>query len=92
MRLVCTPCGIPLGENQSAIVGVKTPGGKRLFRWACKHKPVENAEVVIASNKCALIWVDAHPEDDEPISRLLALADGNPEHPGCDKHNDGRYN
>ena len=94
MELQCTPCGQPvdLAHDEAVIVGIDL-GGRLHFRWACRHKPPpDNPDVVLASNGCCIKWVHAHMEYDEEISLLLAAADENLKHSGCDKENNGTFN
>ena len=84
MEINCSVCGSPIDDGQSVIVGIEQEGRLR-FRWACQHKPVGDAAVVLSSNICVIRWLAGHQEYEGEIEMLLAAADRNPRHPGCEK-------
>jgi len=69
-QLICTPCGLPLADDHSAIYAIEKEG-KLHFGWTGCHTPVGDVAVVLGSYDCAIQWVLEHPEDRPAIDALL---------------------
>lgn len=69
--MICSPCGQPIENGQSAIFGIDRGDGKLLFGWTCCHKPVGDVAVILASDQCMQKWLLEHPQYADEVGKLF---------------------